>query len=117
MKAYRHFPKRGDVVYSSEREELGLSFEGTITFVDRDGEEVHVQWGGRKIISVINCFDWYGHTVKSHHFVVDGIWYPSIISITQPYLLLPGGDTDTISFDDLEGNWSSNEGGKGAYMI
>lgn len=117
MKAYRHWPKAGDVVYSSQREEEGLSPGGRITFVDRDGEEVHVQWDGRKIVSIINCFDWNGHTVKTHHFVVDGIFYPSIISITQPYLLLPGGDVDTISLDDLEGNWSSSEGGKGAYYI
>lgn len=117
MKAYRHYPHKGDVIYSSAREEEGLSPGGRITFVDRDSEEVHVQWDGRKIVSVIDCFEWNGFTVKSHHFIIDGVRHHSLIDITQPQLLYPGGEIETLELSDIEGCWSSRDGGKGAYYI
>ncbi len=117
MKSYRHWPRAGDAVHSSEREDTGLRADGTITWVNREDEEVTVKWAGRKVVSVVNCFQWNGYTVRNHHYEIDGIWRHSLEVIDKPGLLLTGGDNDTFSFDDLEGNWSSSEGGKGAYYI
>ncbi len=115
MKAFKHWPpKVRDKLRNQSRLDDGLRPDAVIILVDREGEEVLVEYKGKTVVSVIDCFDWHGFTVRSHHWVIDGIMHHSNV---DPSMLDLGGGLDSYCFDDLRGNWESSEGGEGLWMV
>lgn len=92
-----------------DRVREGKRHDGKITIVDRDFEEVIVQFNGHVVVFVIDCFAWQGHTVRSCYYRVDGIMYPPTVAVLCPDLLKTDGSTDSFSFDELRGCWSTLE--------
>ena len=95
----------------------GLQPDGKIILVDHREREVTVRFDGRKIVCERNYFTWNGVQTFNVMYRIDGILHHPHTVLFDPCLLVPGGDTDTISFDDLEGTWSSSEGGEGRYLL
>lgn len=110
INTYKHWPPRvGDRVVRMDRVREGKRHTGTISIVDKDFEETVVHFDGHVVKFVIDCYTWQGMTVRSMYYRVDGIMYPPTIALLCPDLLKTDGTTDSFSFDELRGNWSTLE--------
>ena len=119
MSAWKHWPPRsGEPIRNTARTELGLRDDGVILMVDRENEEVLVKWHARKVVRVLDVFEWQGHTCTTFHYVIDGVWWHRNIDLTcHNWLRACAGGVDSFSFDDLQGCWSTTDGGEGCWLI
>lgn len=98
-------PKNRDLLYDLDRLESDHNPHGCIIRVVRENEEVLVRFKGGSIKHERGLIR------------VDGIAYPSCVSVLQPDWVLRGGEIKTYSFDELEGLWESSDGGVGCWRL
>lgn len=116
----RHWPPRvGEEVFDARRERAGLSALGTIYSVDRewsDPEEgtVFVHFKGVRVTRFRRRIFWHGHLVTCMEFRINGIRYcaDEVKGRKEQYEAHL-----SYEFWELDGNWSSREGGEGCWSL
>lgn len=105
--AFSHWPPRvGDAVWMESREQ----HHGEISIVSWPDQECVIHFKGRKIVRLFSSYQ--VGRLMTHHLSgiqIDGILYPPTIELLCPDMLVMDGGHDSISFDDLRGNWHSTE--------
>lgn len=107
-------PKVGDPVEVQSRLDEGKQARAKIVRVDWRAKAVVIEYRARKVVSVLQVYEWSGMTCRTHHYEVDGIMHDSLTRRQNPFLFDPGGDHDSIEFDQLR--WDSAEGGEGCWL-
>jgi len=96
------YPRVDDYVYVASRLREGKNPYASIISVDRSEREVMLLFFGA---GYQLCYQ--RGNVKSCRDCIH----------TNPSWFNGGGDVDTYSFDEFEGNWSSHDGGTGQWEI
>jgi hypothetical protein len=91
---YVHRITRYDHVYDSLRDMMGLNPHGYVVYIDREMNEVGVKFFGDPKIRL-----------------------PIIARILDPQWFAGGGDEKDYLLEELEGNWSSHDGGDGEWKL
>ena len=94
MVKHIHRIAKGDHVYDSLRDMEGKNPYGIIKYVDREGNEVGVLFFGG-----------------------DRIRWPNIARVLAPQWFTGGGQEKDYLIEELEGNWSSHDGGDGEWKL
>jgi hypothetical protein len=116
MRSRHHtVPRVGDHIIVQSRDDVGLRSDGKIILVDREAREALVEFSGHKIIREVNYFQFKGHWVSNCMYRIDGVLHHPNTFLDLSCALHPGGDIETVSLDHL--NWSSSDGGDGAWFI
>jgi hypothetical protein len=114
VRSRNRYPRAGDRIVVQSRDDAGLRSDGNIILIDREAQEVLVEFLGCKVIKELNYFEWNGLWCSNCVYVVDGIKHHPNTMMDLSCMLHTGGDIDTYSLEHL--NWSSNEGGDGCWF-
>lgn len=117
----RHWPPRnGETVFDASRDRQGLQAYGTIYSVDRewpDPEEgtVFVRFKGLRVTRMRRKFFWHGELRNLVEVRLNGIRHcPG-----DPWLDVKEQHETRKSYElwELDGNWSSTDGGEGLWSL
>ena len=99
---WARWPRKGETIIREDQ-------HGIIYAVSHADDEIKVRWFGFRVVSVLNTVDFQGKRFTAHHYVIDDIRQPSILSVMAPECVIAGDRYDTFSFDDLEGSYNSGD--------
>src|SRR5579859_490258 len=109
-----HSPKVNDRLYDATRLAEGRNPYGKIVRVLHRDEEIFVHFKGASVVYDLHpILDFANQAVaRLCNIRIDGVLHHSSIRLTNPDMLLPGGDQVSYMFDQLT-NYESSDGGEG----